>query len=258
MRLPRSFFALVVSLVATTASAQQLTGPFSKSSYPTQLTLRPLTLPQGTPQVGLDVGYASASASSIFGELSATSVVYGAGIAFGVTNRLELEGRLVGTANSTSFDRSWNNTALLGLTGTYSLVDQRNLDVAARVGFVASSEGGGLGLGVGVPLRFAFGETFALRFLDTLVAFRTNGDYAFTVPVAAQVQLVQNLALELGTDLLTAVDSGWNDDVYGPRTLRLSALIVPIRTLDVRIGSILPMPGRSGAFNLSIGVAFRI
>lgn len=256
----RFALALVLaSLVGSTASAQQSVGPFSKSGYPTELPLRPLTLPAGVYRAGFDLGYGSMTASSIFGGVSATSVLVAPGVSYGVSDRLEVGASALVLGSTSSFTNEWSFATLAGLNGVYSFLDGPTVDVAGRLGLSFAPSAEALLIDLGAPVRFAFGDRLALRVGDSLVQFSSDGDFALTLPLTLQAQLLAQLGLELSTQVVT-VTEGWDGwEANAPQSFGLGVVATPMRDLDLRLATSLPMPGTNSGSTVAVtgGASFR-
>ncbi len=233
-------------------------GPFSKANYPSDEIDRPLTLPGGMVEVGLDIAY---SKINILGtSADATAAAFTA--SYGLGNKIELG---VGTSLGIDPDFEWGEN--LGVSVGYLAHDTKNLDVRP---------------GISTGLSFAEGaDTFSGFSLDAFTRFKLNNAIAITagrglidirtsdpsyvdadVNVGLLVQAIPKLAITIDTQLASLAISGDGNDTTHlgdviPVTIR--AAYTPQPKLDVGVTVSFPSVEDAGDFYIiGLGAAYRL
>ena len=165
-----------------TTSATSGIGPFTAASYPTELTLRPLTLPMGVAQLTAALSNAHASIT-LFGTTSSADVQgLGFDLRYGLTDQLEAGVTLPFVLHP---DGGWGKQ--VGLQAHFLALDTAKVDVAP--GFV-------------LPL-FTEGDAFRFVVFDALTRYLvTDQVYLFglndVVDVANHSSTAASLNLNVG------------------------------------------------------------
>jgi hypothetical protein len=129
---------------------------YTKSDYPTEIVLRPLTLPVGMGQLSLDVPFVAGDGDPTFTEVLRAGYGVTQDIEIGATYSLGLE-----RPSAKTGEDKFTAGKALSLDGAYTIVPQL-LAAQARLAFLFDSDHFGMGLILGVPVKLELGDRWAL------------------------------------------------------------------------------------------------
>ena len=144
-------------------------GPFTKKNYPIEAAKRPLVLPNGMGEAGLDAGYLRFAGVDVV--TTAPSFSYGVAdvVDFGVSSTLLL-----------SPDVDWGRD--LNLEGHYLLVDTKELDWAPGLRLpLVLADGAGFGVVIDLPGRYVLNDLVFFTFGRDAVPLTFAPDFGLQI-----------------------------------------------------------------------------
>ena len=216
-------------------------GVYTKANYPTEVTKRPLELPDGMLEVnlGLSINLGSpitVAGETIFGPLkpirTPLSAIYGIGGKLQVG--LETEGLCL---NSSACDKVIDN---FGLEAAYGVIHQKGLEMSVQAALAFNWPGDvtDVSLALGVDVRLTQGQLAIRAGPKLAIGLNDRDGYNrefLRVPIDFQFQADPHLMLDLGLDLNLMLDppapAGFGDFIGVP--LRLGAIYAINRQFDV-------------------------
>jgi len=206
------------------SSGDRRVGPFNRDTYPSEVSLRPLTLPAGMIRAGgaLDVQY-----FWLGGFVWSTGLGVSGG--YGLTDRLELSGAAsFGLAPLLEVQR-------LGLSGTLLVIDGAVLDLAVAVGLdvaptpIAPTPA----LSLGFPGRVLLADQLFLTFGAQLLRLQLAPPLPQVgIRLGLGAQLTSSVAAVLETDLLKVLIGRVTGSLLLPLDIGVTAAVT--RAFDLR------------------------
>lgn len=263
-------------------NAPKIAPAVKRSGYPIEEVLRPLTLPAVTSEVGLDV-------RATFGELD---IEFGLDAEYGITRqwqiglRYGIGGLFDGDPSDADDAKKFQTGKAFGLDVTYLVKDW----VAARVTLPVYVDPFAMGMVLGAPMKFRFGDKLAfiavedfleIKFARFIPSLRSEAENTAAVAVDDIGTELPNVNLRLGgaviyqiapdmafrgdfaqrfTNAFGGTDTPGTDSVSGSPT-SIGGLIQfsPSPRFDLVGGiAIDDMADIDGSFNLRLSAAFRI
>jgi len=201
------------------SSGDRRVGPFSRDTYPSEASVRPLVLPAGMlrADAALEVQYFRLTTTT-------WQSFPGLSLAFGITDRLELSA-------SARFALAPAAARLAGVSGTFLVLDGTSLDLALRAGLELSFSGAtpALAIALALPGRVLLNDRIFLTFGAELLRLQLApalAQGALRLGLGAQVS--SGVAILAGTDLAKLLTA---------RTLPLDVevAVAVARGFDVRV-----------------------
>ncbi len=168
-------------------------GPFKKKDYPIQERLRPLVLPDGMGEVGLDLGYVTVGGA----DAAATSVSFSYGVAdvvdFGVSTSLLL-----------SPEVDWGQN--LNLQAHYLAYDTKEFDFAPGLLVpLVLADGAGFNVALDLPCRYVLNDVLFFYFGNGAVPIAISPDFSLALQAngGAGFQVDKGLVITVDTSVFT-------------------------------------------------------
>ena len=203
----------------------QLVGPFKKNKYPTAEKLRPLTLPQGMGEAGLEVMYTRVADTDILN--------VGPSIAYGITDNIE-----AGAATGFALAPDVAFGDFVTVHGHYLAYDTAKLDVAPGVVIpLVFVENSGFGLTLEAPSRYLLKGKAFLYFGQGLIPIVIDPDFALRIVANGGVgyQINKQAFLFADTSVLTlnVVPDVDLTGIWDALTLNVGGQYTPTQNVDV-------------------------
>jgi hypothetical protein len=127
-------------------------GPIKKDKYPKQVRYRPLTMSKGMAEIGLDLDYTLVpDVDDVIGA--------GLGVRYGLAPTVDIG---VSTGLALAPDADWDHHLVIG--AGYLAYDTAPFDLAVTLDLDATVvDGGGVGVALGVPMRYLAGDTWDIH-----------------------------------------------------------------------------------------------
>ncbi|HYV47777.1 MAG TPA: hypothetical protein VFA20_23120 [Myxococcaceae bacterium] len=227
------------------SSGDRRVGPFSRDTYPSEVSARPLTLPAGMirASAALDAGWIRL--------LPAYAWVGGLGVSgsYGLTHQLEL------TAFA-QFDLTPLATNRMGVSGTLLLHDDPAFDLALAAAFdlVPASVSPTPAITLGLPGRLLFADRLFFTFGGHLVSLQLSPPQVrASLELGVGAQVTSSLAVALETDLFKSLSQAYVFHTFVvPLDLSATLAVANGFDLQARVSTFnLFDPGLSGTLTLA-------
>ena len=220
------------------SSGDRRTGPFSRDTYPSEVSARPLALPAGMfrADAALEVDYFRLAPTTTWQALPGLSGAYG------LTDGLEL-GALAAFALSPAAARR------VGASCTLLLIDGASLDMALQAGLELNLSGvvPALEIGVAFPGRLLLDDRFFLTFGAELFRLRL-------APLFPQGALKLGLGAQVTPGVAILAETDVAKLLLRTLPLELAVTVAVARGFDLRVRAqavSLTYPRLAGAFTLA-------